>query len=148
MVLIAGFPIGSLPMHPISAQEPAAGWRLLKVQRVPVSHADSARYWESLKAQRESSLLLVEPVATGALSVRYTVDNPCGEHIRLRVRERSKRTLTIDRVRESLPYARGCPAAIRLESYVGRVVGLRHGTWHIVASERPEVRTATDVEIQ
>src|SRR6476620_476134 len=90
MVLIAGFLIGSLPLNPISTHEPAAGWRLLK-------------------AQRESSLLIVEPVATGALSVRYTVDNPCGEHIRLRVRERPKRTLTIDRVRESLPYARGCP---------------------------------------
>src|SRR4051812_19505415 len=95
VVVIAGFLIGSLPIHPISAQEPAAGWRLLKVQRVPVSHADSARYRESLKAQRASSLLIVEPVAPGALSVRYTVDNPCGEHIHLRVRERPKRTLTV-----------------------------------------------------
>ena len=112
-----------------SAQSVTPQWQLVHLNRVPTTHDDSAVVYKSP--------IVVLGDRQGTAVIRYTVDNPCDDKVRLRVRSRVARTLEVQPVRRSYPYARGCLGVVSLQTYTGALAGLRAGPWRVARHSLP-----------
>ena len=106
-----------------SAQAITLRWGPVHLERVPPTHDDSVAFY--------NSPMVVLGDRRGAAVIRYTVDNPCGDKVRLRVRSRIAQTLEIQPVPSADLYGRGCPGVIELETYTGALTELRPGRWRV-----------------
>ena len=66
--------------------------------------------------------------------LRFTLDNPCGFHLRVEARESPQRVLTLQPIGAWPGHGTYiCPGLLNLETYTAKLTGLRAGEWRVRA---------------
>jgi len=97
----------------------------LTLQQVTTLHDDSLTLRERVS---------VRPVAQNTADLRFTLDNPCGFHLRVEARESPQRVLVLQPIGAWPGHGNYiCPGLVNLQTYAATLTGLRAGEWRVRA---------------